>query len=83
MRTNVGDSAAVAADLQSLAGQLDQLRASLEGAGAGTVPAATLPVDAARLVLVGLLAWFAVPAIASLWLGWRLLRIHRTDDVPG
>lgn len=76
MRTNVADSAAVAADLQALAGQLDQLRASLdEGAGAGTIPAATLPVDAARLVLVGLLAWFAVPAVASLWLGWRLLRI--------
>ncbi|MEA2674124.1 MAG: hypothetical protein QOI92_1316 [Chloroflexota bacterium] len=78
MRTNVADSAAVATDLQSLAGQLDQLRASLDesaSAEVGAVPAATLPIDAARIVLIGLLAWFAVPAIASLWLGSRLLRI--------
>jgi hypothetical protein len=74
MRTNVADSAAVATDLQALADQLDHLRASL-GDGTGAAQSAVVSVDAARLVLLGLLAWFAVPAFASLWLGWRLLKI--------
>jgi hypothetical protein len=82
MRTNVTDSAAVATDLRSLGDQLDQLRASLGngagGAGAsgggGVAQGAAISVDAARLVLIGLLAWFAMPALASLWLSWRLLK---------
>lgn len=83
MATNVTDSAAVAANLRVLAGQLDDLEASLGGpghegeSGGGTPPAAsdaTLPIDAARFVLVGLLLWMAVPAVASIWLGWRWSR---------
>jgi hypothetical protein len=79
MATNVTDSAAVAADLRVLAGQLEDLEASLGGSGDGgtATPAAddaSLPIDAARFVLVGLLAWLAVPAVASIWLGWRWSR---------
>jgi hypothetical protein len=37
----------------------------------------SLPLDAARLVLIGLLAWLAVPALASLWIGGRLIRAAR------
>lgn len=73
MQTNVGDSAAVAADLRTLSVQLSELEASLAGAGGGA-GGASLPVDAARLVLLGLLAWFAIPAVASTWLGLRLFR---------
>jgi hypothetical protein len=75
MNTNIADSQAVAADLRSLADQLERLRTSLATpGGASPAPSAALPIDAARIVLVGLLAWLAVPAIASLWLGWRLIR---------
>jgi hypothetical protein len=83
MRTNVTDSEAVATDLRSLADQLDRLRASLGdtevtgGAANAGPPSTSLPVNAARLVLLGMLAWFAIPAIVSLWLGWRLLRVRR------
>ena len=82
MRANVADSEAVATDLRSLADQLDRLRASLgdttaSASGGGAPSSASLPVDAARFVLLGLLAWFAVPAVVSLWLGWRLLRVRR------
>jgi hypothetical protein len=63
------DSAAVSADLDRLASQLDALRA-------GTETAAPTDLDAGigllRIVLLGLLGWLAVPAIASLWLGRRL-----------
>ena len=74
LRTNVADTAAVAADLRSLALQLDELEASLgafDGAGLGS---ATAALNAARIVLVGLLAWLAVPAVLCTWLGWRLTR---------
>lgn len=83
MRANVADSEAVATDLRSLAVQLDRLRASLgdatgsAGSGGSAPSSASLPVDAARFVLLGLLAWFAIPAAVSLWLGWRLLRVRR------
>ncbi len=92
MRTNVTDSDAVAADLRSLAEQLDRLETSLGGAatspggagGSGGIGApgsgTSLPVAAAGLVLLGLLVWFAVPAVVSLWLGWRLLRPRVTHD---
>ena len=76
MNTNIADSQAVAADLRALADQLDRLEESLSTTG--TDPgSATLPVDAARIVLLGLLAWLAIPALASTWLGARFLRTRR------
>ena len=78
MGTNIADSQAVAADLRTLADQLETLQASLGGnpvtPGGDPAGSASLPVDAARLTLMGLLAWLAIPALASIWLGWRLLR---------
>lgn len=88
MRTNASDAAAVAANLRALAAQLETLLVSLEGtpaAGPGASPspsggagASTSGLAAqlalAKLVVLGLLAWLAVPAIASTWFGWRLLR---------
>jgi hypothetical protein len=79
MQTNISDSAAVAADLRALAAQLDSLEASLGAGPDGEVPAtdASLPIAAARFVLVGLLVWLAVPALAALTLGWRWTRRTR------
>lgn len=76
MRTNASDAASVGADLNALAAQLETLAASLDvsspsGPGSSNIGA---QLGLARLVIVGLLAWLAVPAIASTWLGWRLLR---------
>ena len=70
------DSDAVATDLRALAKQLDRLEASLGGTAAGTGGASNvhLPILAAEIVVLGLLGWMAVPALASLWLGWRLAR---------
>lgn len=76
LRANVADSEAVAADLRALALQLDRLETSLGGASTGD--ATNLPIATARIVLLGLLAWMAVPALASCWLGWRLARRPRT-----
>lgn len=75
MSQNIADSLAVAADLRSLADQLHRLEASLTSSSGGIGAAgASLPVDLARIVLLGLLAWLAVPALVSLWLGLRLIR---------
>ena len=75
MDTNIEDSAAVAAELRVLASQLAELEASLDADDEAPVGSGTsLPVDAARFVLVGLLLWLAVPAIASTWIGWRWSR---------
>jgi hypothetical protein len=77
MDANIGDSAAVAADLRTLSNQLSDLEASLGASSDGTTPSAasaSLPVDLAKVVLIGLLLWFAVPAIAALWVGWRWYR---------
>ena len=75
MNTNIADSDAVATDLRVLAAQLSRLEASLAPpTGTGAVANATLPLDLARIVLVGLLLWLAVPALASIWIGWRLAR---------
>ena len=74
LRTNVADTAAVAADLRTLATQLDELESSLETPDAAGLGSATAAVNAARIVLVGLLAWLAVPAVIATWLGWRLSR---------
>jgi hypothetical protein len=69
LATNVADSQSVAADLRTLADRLRALETTVEpagGAGAG------LPIALAALVALGLLAWFSIPAVASLWLGARL-----------
>ena len=93
MGTNIADSAAVAADLRTLADQLERLRGSLgatpptPGGVGGAAGSASLPVGAAGVVLVGLLVWLAIPALAAIWLGWRLLRrpsiraVSRSSDV--
>lgn len=76
MQTNISDSAAVAEDLRALAAQLDSLEASLGGGSDGDAAATdtSLPIAAAKFVLVGLLVWLAVPALAALTLGWRWTR---------
>lgn len=75
---NVADSTAVAVDLRNLADRLRQLEASTGAPGSGAPGTAdggsSLPIGAARLVLLGLLVWLAIPAIVSTWLGWRLAR---------
>jgi hypothetical protein len=88
LRINATDAASVAANLNALATQLEALAASV-GAPAAPVPGASpgpaldpavtesrlgLQLTFARVLVMGLLAWLAVPAIASTWLGWRLLR---------
>lgn len=73
MTTNVADSQAVAAELLALAEQLDRLEASLSSTGAPGGTGAGVPLGLARLVLLGLLAWLAVPALASIWAGGRLV----------
>ena len=74
LRTNVSDTADVAGDLRALATQLEALETSLATPEGGGLSSATAALNAARIVLVGLLAWLAVPAIVSTWLGWRLTR---------
>jgi hypothetical protein len=79
MDTNITDSESVAADLRILAAQIAELEASLGGEDSHEGPAptasdASLPVDAARFVLMGLLLWLAVPAIAAIWIGSRWSR---------
>jgi len=68
---DIADTAAVGRDLGRLADQLDQLRASAgtSGPSAASTGFALLPI-----LLLALLVWLAVPAVASLWLGLRLLR---------
>jgi hypothetical protein len=73
LATNVADSQAVAGDLRSLADRLGQLRDELQVGGGVTTSSGT-PILAAELLVLALLAWLAVPALASLWLGWRLRR---------
>lgn len=73
MATNITDSQAVAGQLELLATQLEELEASL--ANIATPSAGSdLPLTAATIVLLGLLAWFAIFALASIWLGGRLIR---------
>lgn len=80
LRANVADSEAVAADLRALATQLDRLEASLGGPAGATASVSSLhlPILAAEIVVLGLLGWMAVPALASCWLGWRLARRPRS-----
>ena len=83
LAANRADSEAVADDLRSLADQLARLEASLQPSGAPPAPDATVPLLLIRLVVLGMLAWLAVPAIASVWIGWRLVRRPRPRTVPG
>jgi ABC-type transporter Mla subunit MlaD len=83
--TDVADSVSVAANLNRLADQLDALRASLgAGSKAGDVHglSATTSFDIARIVLVALLAWLAIPAATCIWLGWRLWRPRIGQSAP-
>jgi hypothetical protein len=77
LRTNVADTAAVAANLRALASQLAALEASLGAPDSGSLGSAAVALNAARIVLLGLLVWLAVPAVLSTWLGWRLTRVNR------
>ena len=76
LTTNVDDSQRVAASLHDLADRLRSLVGSLLPAGAAGASSG-LPIGLARLILLGLLIWFAIPAALSLWLGARLIRRHR------
>ena len=73
MTTNVADSEAVAVDLRSLADRLRQLETSVGGSTTAN-GSAGLPILAAQLVLLGLLAWISIIGLASIWLGLRLAR---------
>jgi hypothetical protein len=80
---NVTDSATVASDLRALADQLERLRASVAGNGAGpaTDPqAAGTLIRVAMLVVLALLAWLAVPAVVAIELGRRWRRDARVDS---
>ena len=68
---DITDTAAVGRDLNRLADQLDQLRAS---AGATGPSAASTGFAWLPILLLALLVWLAVPAVASVWLGLRFLR---------
>ena len=70
---NVTDSAGVAADLRDLAGQLEAIGRSANAAGSASTLSATA-LDFGRVVLLGLLAWLAIPGLVALWLGIRLWR---------
>jgi methyl-accepting chemotaxis protein len=72
LTTNVADSQSVAGDLRSLADRLRQLESSVQSTG-GPGGSVTLPIALAQVVLLALLAWFAIPAVASIWLGRRLV----------
>jgi hypothetical protein len=75
---NVADSQAVASDLRSLSGRLRELETSMTGA-AGAGQSAALPIALAQALLLALLLWLAVPAIASIWIGRRLVRNRSID----
>jgi hypothetical protein len=72
LRTNVVDTASVAADLRTLSTRLDALETSLGASAGAGLGSATVALNAARIVLLGLLVWLAVPAVLATWLGWRL-----------
>ena len=68
---NVTDSNAAAARLHELSGRLATLRSELEsGNAAGGASNLTLEITILRLLLLALLVWLAVPAVAAAWLGW-------------
>jgi hypothetical protein len=84
---NVADSATVAASLRTLADQLERLRDSVGGTGAGSGAggATDAPVSdpasvgtllrIALAVIMALIAWLAIPAIAAIEIGRRWRRL--------
>ena len=70
---NVTDSAGVAADLRDLARQLTAIGVSANAAGSASSVSATA-LDFGRAILLGLLAWLAIPAFIALLLGVQLAR---------
>ena len=85
--SNVADSAAVATELRALADQLEQLQESMGGSDSApaTDPAtAETLLRVALAVILALLAWLAVPAIAAIEIGRRWRRIpEREMDFEG
>jgi len=77
---NVADSEATAARFRELGGQLDRLRLELEASGAastaqsGGLQGLGTQVAILSVVLLALLVWLAVPAMAAIWVGWRWWR---------
>lgn len=66
---NASDLETSRADLVELGGRLDRLAGSLEAMPLGDAG----PAVAVRIAFLGLLAWLAVPALASVFAGLRLL----------
>lgn len=84
---NVGDSTAVAVNLRAIADQLERLQGSVDGNGGApaTDPAtAGTQLRAAMAIIIALLAWLAVPAIAAIEVGrrWRRVADPATDLSP-
>jgi hypothetical protein len=73
LATNVTDSQSVATDLHSLADRLRQLETTVQPSSASSTPSA-VAIALAQVVLLGLLAWIGILAVASIWLGLRLAR---------
>jgi hypothetical protein len=73
LTTNVADSASVAADLRTLADRLRQLETSI-GGPPGSAASPGILVAVAAMAVLGLLVWIAILAVASTWLGVRLVR---------
>ena len=71
---NVLDSQATAADLRTLVVELEAMRSQLGTTQTGGDPAAgggsEGMIALARIVLLGLLAWLAVPALLAIRIGW-------------
>lgn len=76
MDRNIADSQAVASKLRELVTRLEELGDSLAEPAEPerATAAATLPIVTAAFLLTGLLLWIALLALASLWLGARMLR---------
>lgn len=75
---NVGDSARVATALRALADQLERLRVSVagsDGAPASDPETAEALLRMALAIILVLLAWLAVPAIAAIEIGRRWRRV--------
>ena len=68
---NVSDSDAAAARLHELGAELATLRTELASGGTGGAANAATQVAILQAVLLALLLWLAIPAVASAWLGWR------------
>lgn len=77
---NVTDSTTVGASLRTLADQLDRLRDAVGGTGSDLGTSGTL-LRVALVVILALLAWLAVPAIAAVEIGRRWRRTPEPAQV--